>query len=212
MPNTMLNPKIKICGITQADNVAPFAALIDAIGLVFYDKSSRYINTQTANSIIDVLPPFVARVGLFVNAHPDFITQIINSTAIDTLQFHGDETPQECAQYGLPYIKVIRVQTDTNLSQLSNDYHQAAGLLLDAYHPNEFGGTGQVFDWALAKDTQEVLALPKIIAGGLTPDNVKQCITQTQPYALDVSSGVESAPGIKDLTKVLNFIHNTRQP
>ena len=196
--------KIKICGFTQAQNARDASLLgIDAIGLVFYDKSPRYVEIQRALEIVQALPPFINRVGLFVNADSYFIDEVLCEVPLDTLQFHGDETPQECQQYGLPFMKALRVNEQTNIPKLARDYHQANGLLLDAYNSTTYGGTGESFDWSLAKVE---LDLPIILAGGLNPETVGKAIQQVSPYAVDVSSGVESSKGIKDLQKIQQFI------
>lgn len=196
--------KIKICGFTQAQNARDAAMLgIDAIGLVFYQKSPRYVEVERALEIVQALPPFINRVGLFVNADSYFIDEVLCEVPLDTLQFHGDETPGDCAQYAMPFLKALRVNEQTNIEQLAQDYQQASGLLLDAYHPTNYGGTGESFDWALAKVDIE---LPIILAGGLNPETAAQAVNQVNPYALDVSSGVESAKGIKDLKKIQQFI------
>lgn len=196
--------KIKICGFTQAQNARDAALLgIDAIGLVFYDKSPRYVEIQRALEIVQALPPFINRVGLFVNADSYFIDEVLCEVPLDTLQFHGDETPQECQQYGLPFMKALRVNEQTNIPKLAQDYHQANGLLLDAYNSTTYGGTGESFDWSLAKVE---LDLPIILAGGLNPETVGKAIQQVSPYAVDVSSGVESSKGIKDIQKIQQFI------
>ncbi len=196
--------KIKICGFTQAQNARDVAMLgIDAIGLVFYDKSPRNVGVNQALEIVQALPPFINRVGLFVNANPYFIDEILCEVPLDTLQFHGDESPQQCTQYAMPFIKALRVNEQTNITQLADDYQQASGLLLDAYNPNTYGGTGEHFDWDLANVD---IDLPIILAGGLTPKNAQQAVNQVNPYALDVSSGVESAKGIKDIEKIKQFI------
>ncbi|MDC0430457.1 phosphoribosylanthranilate isomerase [Candidatus Thioglobus sp.] len=196
--------KIKICGFTQAQNARDASLLgIDAIGLVFYDKSPRYVEIQRALEIVQALPPFINRVGLFVNADSYFIDEVLCEVPLDTLQFHGDETPQECQQYGLPFMKALRVNEQTNIPKLAQDYHQANGLLLDAYNSTTYGGTGESFDWSLAKVE---LDLPIILAGGLNPETVGKAIQQVSPYAVDVSSGVESSKGIKDLQKIQQFI------
>ncbi len=200
-----LKTKIKICGICQtkiANQLINYP--IDAIGLVFYDKSPRFVDIKLANAIIEVLPPFVNRVGLFVNARPDFITNVLAEVALDTLQFHGDETQKQCERYQLPFIKAVRVDNSTNLDKVAKHYHQASALLLDTRHSNKYGGTGAVFDWSLIPTK---LALPIILAGGLTADNVAKAISQVGPYAVDVSSGVETSLGIKDLTKIEQFIN-----
>lgn len=196
--------KIKICGFTQAQNARDASLLgIDAIGLVFYDKSPRYVEIQRALEIVQALPPFINRVGLFVNADSYFIDEVLCEVPLDTLQFHGDESPQECQQYGLPFMKALRVNEQTNIPKLAQDYHQANGLLLDTYNSTTYGGTGESFDWSLAKVE---LDLPIILAGGLNPETVGKAIQQVSPYAVDVSSGVESSKGIKDIQKIQQFI------
>ena len=196
--------KIKICGFTQAQNARDASLLgIDAIGLVFYQKSPRYVEVERALEIVQALPPFINRVGLFVNADPYFIDEVLCEVPLDTLQFHGDESPLECEQYAMPFIKALRVNEQTNITQLADDYSQASGLLLDAYNPNSYGGTGERFDWSLA---QVDIELPIILAGGLNPETAAQAAHQVNPYALDVSSGVESAKGVKDIEKIQQFI------
>ena len=200
--------KIKVCGFTQAQNAHDAAMLgIDAIGLVFYEKSPRCVDTQQAREIVQALPPFVSRVGLFVNADSDFIDEVLCEVPLDTLQFHGDETPQQCAQYAMPFIKALRMQSTTDLSALSEDYHQASGLLLDAFSQEAYGGTGEQFDWSLAKAD---IDLPIILAGGMNAQTVSAAIAQVNPYAVDVSSGVESAKGVKDIAKIQEFIQQVR--
>jgi len=196
--------KIKICGFTQAQNARDASLLgIDAIGLVFYDKSPRYVEIERALEIVQALPPFINRVGLFVNADSYYIDEVLCEVPLDTLQFHGDETPLECQQYGLPFMKALRVNEQTNIPKLAQDYHQASGLLLDAYNSTTYGGTGESFDWSLAKVG---IDLPIILAGGLNPETVGKAIQQVNPYAVDVSSGVESSKGIKDIQKIQQFI------
>ncbi|MDB3893249.1 phosphoribosylanthranilate isomerase [Candidatus Thioglobus sp.] len=200
--------KIKICGFTQAQNAHDASLLgIDAVGLVFYDKSPRYVEIERALEIVQALPPFINRVGLFVNADSYFIDEVLCEVPLDTLQFHGDETPQECQQYGLPFMKALRVNEQTNIPQLAQDYYQANGLLLDAYNSTTYGGTGESFDWSLAKVE---LDLPIILAGGLNPETVGKAIQQVNPYAVDVSSGVESSKGIKDIQKIQQFIQQAK--
>ena len=202
-----MKTKIKVCGFTTADNARAAAFLgIDAIGLVFYDKSPRHIEVETALEIVNALPPFVNRVGLFVNADSGFIDEVLCEVPLDTLQFHGDESPIECNQYAMPFIKALRVHADTNIVKMAEDYHQASGLLLDAFNQEAYGGTGEHFDWSLAKVD---IDLPIILAGGLTPDTISTAVKQVNPYAVDVSSGVESIKGIKDIEKIKHFIANT---
>jgi phosphoribosylanthranilate isomerase len=146
-------------------------------------------------------------VGLFVNADSSYIDEVLCEVPLDTLQFHGDESVLECAQYAVPFIKAVRVNQDTNLTKIADDYHQASGLLLDAFNKDTYGGTGEVFDWSLAKVD---IDLPIILAGGLSTDTVAEAIKQVNPYAVDVSSGVESEPGMKDIAKIKQFIHKAR--
>jgi len=196
--------KIKICGFTNAENAQQAAlAGIDAIGLNFYAKSPRHIDIDSAREIVAALPPFVNKVGLFVNANPSLIDEVLCEVALDTLQFHGDESPSDCAQYEMPFIKAIRVSPELDLIKTANEYSQAGALLLDTYQSDFYGGSGKSFDWSLAKIE---LDLPIILAGGLTPDNVSAAIDIAQPYAVDVSSGVESAKGLKDIDKIRAFI------
>ena len=196
--------KIKICGFTNAQNANQAAMLgIDAIGLVFYDQSLRNVGVETALQIVNALPPFINRVGLFVNADSSFIDEVLCEVPLDTLQFHGDESAAECRQYAMPFIKALRVNQDTNIIKMAEEYHQASGLLLDAFNKDTYGGTGESFDWSLAKVDIE---LPIILAGGLNPNTVADAVSQVNPYAVDVSSGVESEPGIKDIDKIRKFI------
>jgi len=203
-----LSTKIKICGFThpEAARVAAYAGA-DAIGLVFYEPSPRNVSIEAAREIVNALPPFVNRVGLFVNANPSQIDEVLCEVPLDTLQFHGDESPADCAQYHLPFYKAVRVTETSNLHQIANDYSQANALLLDAYNAKTYGGTGESFDWSLAKVD---IDLPFILAGGLTPDNVVMAIEQVKPYAVDTSSGVESAKGVKDVDKIRDFISKVR--
>lgn len=198
--------KIKICGLTQPDNARQVALLgVDAIGLVFYAKSPRCVDAQTALGIVNALPPFVNRVGLFVNADANFIDEVLCEVPLDTLQFHGNESAVQCGQYGVPFIKAIPMTNTTNLAQIADEYHASSGLLLDTPSA-EFGGSGQTFDWSLISQINK----PIILAGGLNSENVADAIKQTNPYAVDVSSGVESAKGIKDIEKVNEFLLSCR--
>ncbi|SMN13998.1 Phosphoribosylanthranilate isomerase [Bathymodiolus heckerae thiotrophic gill symbiont] len=196
--------KIKVCGFTNADNAREASFLgIDAVGLVFYDKSPRYVEVERALEIVQALPPFINRVGLFVNANADFIDEVLCEVPLDTLQFHGDESAHECAQYAMPFIKALRINVDTNIAKMADEYHQASGLLLDAFNQDAYGGTGEQFDWYLAKVD---IDFPIILAGGLNSNTVSDAIRQVNPYAVDVSSGVESEKGIKDVDKIKQFI------
>jgi phosphoribosylanthranilate isomerase len=199
-----LRVRVKICGITRVEdalNVVEHGA--DAIGLVFYEPSPRNVEILQAIEISNKIPAFVTVVGLFVNAEPDFVREVISQVRLDLLQFHGDETPQECASYGLPFIKAIRVKSDTNLVQCAKDFSAAKALLLDTFTDGVVGGTGHVFDWNLIP---AALDKPVILAGGLNAQNVAQAINQVKPYAVDVSGGVEISKGIKDAAKIAAFM------
>jgi phosphoribosylanthranilate isomerase len=175
----------------------------DAIGLVFYAPSSRNVSIAQAQEIARQIPAFVSVVGLFVNAEASFVNKVISQVKINLLQFHGDETPEACSQFSLPFIKAIRVKPDTNLIQCAIDFSTAKALLLDTYTEGLMGGTGHVFDWDLIP---KQMAKPVILAGGLTADNVAQAIQKVQPYAVDVSGGVEMSKGIKEADKIAAFM------
>jgi phosphoribosylanthranilate isomerase len=199
-----LRVRVKICGITRVeDALSAVEQGADAIGLVFYDQSPRNVSIKQAVEIANYIPAFVSVVGLFVNAEPSFINEVISNAKIDLLQFHGDETPEECASYSLPFIKAIRVKSNTNLVQYAKEYSAAKALLLDAYTEGVAGGTGRVFDWSLIP---KQLAKPIILAGGLKADNVAEAIQQVMPYAVDVSGGVEISKGVKDAAKIAAFM------
>lgn len=196
--------RVKICGITRIeDAINAIEHGADAIGLVFYEPSPRHVSIEQAKLIASQVPAFVTVVGLFVNASREYIEEVLSEVGLDLLQFHGDETPDECAGYGLPFIKAVRVKPDTNLVQYAADFSNAKGLLLDTYTEGTAGGTGQVFDWSLIPTE---LSKPVILAGGLNVENVAQAIQQVRPYAVDISGGVESAKGIKDAAKIAAFM------
>ncbi len=199
-----MRTRVKICGITNVkDALDVVEAGADAIGLVFYAPSPRSVMLAQAKEIVSSVPAFVTVVGLFVNAEKSEIEKIIAEVGIDLIQFHGDESPAFCRQFNRPYIKVVRVKLDTNLIQYADDFFDAKALLLDAYAEGLPGGTGHSFDWGLIPSN---LATPVILAGGLNVENVAQAIKTVQPYAVDVSSGVEVAKGIKDAYKVKRFM------
>ncbi len=204
-----MRTRVKICGITRVeDALAAVSAGADAIGLVFYTASPRCVSVAQAKDIIAAIPPFVSVVGLFVNASSDEIHSILSQVRLDIIQFHGDETPQACAQINLPYYKAIRVKPDTNLLQYAIDFKAAKALLLDAYNEQAYGGTGQVFDWNLIPKN---LPKPIILAGGLDAKNVAVAIQQVQPYAVDVSGGVELTKGIKSAGKIATFMQAVKE-
>jgi phosphoribosylanthranilate isomerase len=196
--------RVKICGITRVeDALEAINQGADAIGLVFYTKSPRNVSATKAAEIVSSIPAFVTVVGLFVDAEPAFIHEVLSVVNLDLLQFHGDEIPSACRQYSLPYMKAIRVKSDTNLVQYATDYADAKALLLDAFAEGVPGGTGLVFDWSLIPQN---LTLPIVLAGGLNAENVGLAIEQVRPYAVDVSGGVEASKGIKDVAKIAAFM------
>ncbi|HOY69950.1 MAG TPA: phosphoribosylanthranilate isomerase [Methylotenera sp.] len=204
-----MRTRVKICGITRVeDALCAVQHGADAIGLVFYAPSPRNVNIAQAIEIVSKIPAFVSVVGLFVNADKRDINSVLSTVSLDMLQFHGDETPEECAQFGLPYLKAIRVKPETNLLQCAQDFNQAKALLLDTYAEGVAGGTGQVFDWNLIP---KHLTKPFILAGGLNAQNVLQAIEQVNPYAVDVSGGVEATKGIKDAAKIAAFMQQVYQ-
>ena len=197
--------RVKICGITSVkDAIFAVNAGADAIGLVFYAPSPRFVTIEQAQQIVAAMPPFVSVVALFVNALPIEIKTVLAQVRIDIVQFHGDETRSDCEQIKLPYYKAIRVKADTNLLQYEAEFSSAKALLLDTYSDAAFGGTGQVFDWGLVPQN---LTKPVILAGGLTAENVALGIKQVRPYAVDVSGGVEQSKGVKDVAKIAAFMH-----
>ncbi|QJQ19825.1 phosphoribosylanthranilate isomerase [Pseudomonas sp. SK] len=205
----MSNVRSKICGITRIeDALAAAEAGADAIGLVFYARSPRAVDVRQARAIIAALPPFVTTVGLFVNATRCELNEILEAVPLDLLQFHGDETPQDCEGYQRPWIKALRVRPGDDLEAACRLYAGARGILLDTYVPGVPGGTGEAFDWSLVPAR---LSKPVILAGGLSADNVGQAIAQVRPYAVDVSGGVEQAKGIKDAAKIEAFVRAVKQ-
>ncbi len=201
--------RVKICGLTEVDTaVHAVKAGADAIGLVFYAPSSRYVSNQIAAEIARAVGPFVTIVGLFVDASQQSIEDVIREVPLSLLQFHGNESPDFCQQFTRPYIKAIRMRADVDIEHEIKRYSSASGLLLDAYIPGIPGGTGETFDW---QHFPKVAPLPLILAGGLHADNVAEAIQKTRPYAVDVSGGVESSPGMKDAKKITAFITNAKK-
>ncbi|HTR43715.1 MAG TPA: phosphoribosylanthranilate isomerase [Pseudomonadales bacterium] len=200
--------RIKICGITNAaDGRAAVEAGADAIGFIFYEKSPRYVALETAAEISRELPPFVMRVGVFVNAPEEFVTRAIADCGLTMLQFHGDETPEFCTQFGLMSMKAFRMHGPETLEQIPQ--YETDAYLLDAYSSTTIGGSGEKFNWDLAIEAQK-FGKPIFLAGGLTPENVAEAIRKVRPFGVDVSSGVERAPGKKDHNKVKAFIAAVR--
>lgn len=200
--------KIKICGITSIeDMLAAVNAGADAIGLVFVEKSPRCVSIDQARAIIKACPPFLTKVGLFVDASQEEVRQHCEALSLDILQFHGDESVSFCESFNQPYLKALTVREGEDLNSKLAQYSSASGLLLDTYHPEMAGGTGKQFDWNLIpNDIQQAL----VLAGGLTPGNVSEAVEKVKPYAVDVSSGVEMAPGKKDHAKIQAFCDAVR--
>lgn len=202
-----MRTRIKICGITTvADGVAAAAAGADAIGLVFYPKSPRYVHAERAAAIAAALPPFVTVVGLFVNAAPEFVRETLAQVPIGLLQFHGDEDETSCRQYERPFIKAARMRPELDLLQYAASFPSAQAILLDAF-VDGYGGGGHAFDWNLIP---RGLSRPIVLSGGLTVDNVTEAVRRVRPAAVDVSSGVEIAKGVKDHAKIAAFIAGVR--
>jgi len=201
--------RIKICGITREQDVHAVAnSGADALGLVFYEQSPRHVSLQQAAKLTCAVPPFVNVVGLFVNPTVDYVREVLAKVSLGVLQFHGEEAPEFCMQFGRPYLKAIRVKAGVDLLQCASRYASAQGLLLDAYVEGTQGGTGESFDWGLIPRD---LPLPVILSGGLHAGNVAAAIKQVRPYAVDVSSGVEAAKGIKDAAQIAAFIKEVKR-
>jgi phosphoribosylanthranilate isomerase len=203
-----MKTQVKICGVTNvADALVAAEAGADMIGLNFYDQSLRHIALATAVEISRALPPFVLRVGVFVNPAADFVRRALDECPLNLLQFHGDENSDFCTQFGVMCVKALRVRDVESLKTLAN--FNADAFLLDAHANGGLGGTGEKFNWNLAVAAQK-FGKPIFLAGGLTPENVAAAVKQVHPFAVDVSSGVESAPGKKAAAKVRAFIAAVR--
>jgi phosphoribosylanthranilate isomerase len=206
MGTATVRTRVKICGITRpADALAAARAGADAIGLVFYPPSPRYLSLERAREIRDVLPPFVQTVALFVNADGAQVSQVVGRVHPAMLQFHGDEAPDFCAQFGLPFVKACRMKQGVSALEYLRPFSSAAAWLFDSHVP-EYGGVGESFDWSLVPATDK----PVILSGGLSRDKVAEAIRRVRPWGVDVSSGVESAKGIKDAAKIAAFIAEVR--
>ncbi|MCK9388392.1 MAG: phosphoribosylanthranilate isomerase [Sulfuritalea sp.] len=206
----MKRTRIKICGITREEDLAAAVATgADALGFVFYAPSPRYVTPQRAAQLVAQVPAFVTKVGLFVNAAPTTVRAVLEQVSLDLLQFHGDEDAAYCCQFGRPWIKAARVKPGSDLLEYASAFAGApgiSGLLLDA-HVEGYGGGGKTFDWSLIPQS---LPLPVILSGGLHPGNIVEAVRAVRPWAVDVSSGVESARGIKDAQKITEFIAGVR--
>ena len=212
MSNTLKRTRIKVCGITRAQDAIEAARLgVDALGLVFYPPSSRAIELERALQIREVLPAFVQAVGLFVNPRHDEVATVLRVFPELVLQFHGDETAEFCNSFGRPYLKALPMGkgqdgTGSDVNAAIAQHPHAAGFLLDSHAPGAVGGTGQAFDWTSIPE----LTRPLILAGGLNPSNVAEAVRLVRPWAVDVSSGLESAPGMKDFSKMAEFVDEVR--
>ena len=200
----MRRTRVKICGITRPEHAkAAAGAGADAIGLMFYEPSPRYVTRARAREVCAALPPLVSIVGVFVNPGPRDIETVVEDLPVDLLQFHGEEPPELCAGAGRPYVKAVRVRTRDDIVEAADRYSDARALLLDARHDTLWGGTGSQFDWSVVPDD---VGRPIVLAGGLTPENVAGAIRLVRPFAVDVSGGVESAPGEKDVQSMERFM------
>ncbi|MEE4204125.1 MAG: phosphoribosylanthranilate isomerase [Halieaceae bacterium] len=200
--------RVKICGITSPeDAAAAVEAGADAIGLVFYAASRRAVSPDEAAKIAAAISPLVMTVGLFVNAPTETVLSTLERVPLNLLQFHGDESPEYCREFHRPYLKALPVTDSEELRRSMDSYPEARGFLLDTAAAGQFGGTGKTFDWALVPSDSP---RPLVLAGGLGPDNVAAAISAVGPAAVDVSSGVESAPGIKDPLKMQKFVAAAR--
>ncbi|OBS08908.1 phosphoribosylanthranilate isomerase [Acidihalobacter prosperus] len=204
-----MRTRIKICGITRlADAQSACEAGVDALGFVFYPRSPRHIAPALARDIVGRVPPFVTCVGLFLDAAVDEVREIAERVGLDVLQFHGNEPPEVCRAGGRPYLKAVGMQGQGDPISYAARYEDAQGFLLDSHGQGEAGGTGRTFDWAQAP---VALPAPIILAGGLKPENVGEAVVRMRPYAVDVSSGVESAPGVKDASRIMRFVSEVRR-
>lgn len=199
-----MRTRVKICGVTRMEDAQAAAARgADAIGLIFYRPSPRYVTLAQAREIVIGAPPFVATVAVFVNPSRDEVERVIGECGVTLLQFHGDEPPEFCSGFSRPYIKAARIRPGLDLLKYLSPYGAAAAWMLDAFHEDLWGGTGGSFDWSLVP---ERMAKPVILSGGLTAGNVAGAIRRTRPYAVDVSSSIEASKGIKDAAKIAAFI------
>lgn len=204
----MSRTAIKICGLTRREDLLnAISAGADAVGLVFYKPSPRYVNLAKARELARWVPPSVCMVGLFVNATEEEVRTVLNAVPLDLLQFHGDEDEAFCKQFGRPYLKAARMAPGFDLLEYANRFPSAQALLLDAFVEG-YGGGGQTFDWSLIPKS---LPLPIVLSGGLNPDNVTEAVRVVRPAGVDVSSGVEQSKGIKDAVKITAFIAGVKE-
>ena len=201
--------RVKVCGLTRPEDALAAARLgADAVGLIFYPKSPRGVDIDTARTVRAAVPPYVTVVGVFVDPEAELVTRAIREVALDLVQFHGDEPPEFCQSFGRPFIKAVRMRAGVDLREVAGRYSSARALMLDSFEPGKHGGTGKTFDWSLIPRD---LGVPFILAGGLTPDNVASAVASTSPFAVDANGGVESSPGIKDHAKIEAFIREVNR-
>lgn len=196
--------RVKMCGMTRAEDIAHACSLgVDAVGLIFYSKSTRYVNIEQAQALAAHVPPFVDLVAVLVNPDVDFVRELIKKVSVQWLQFHGDESPNFCCQFDKPFIKAIHPQSDAQIHSAENAFSGAKALLFDTPSASHRGGSGLSFDWSIIPNQTEK---PFILAGGLNEFNVAEAVKMTHPFAVDVCSGVEAMPGVKDHIKMSRFI------
>ena len=200
--------RVKICGLTRRQDVSvAVKAGVDALGFVFAERSKRMVGSAEAKKLVQNVPAFVSRVGLFMDQEAAIIADVLQNVPLSLLQFHGSEDAAFCRQFGLPYVKALSIADGQALRRAEQNYFDAAGLLLDSHAPGGAGGTGEVFDWSEIPE----IRLPLVLAGGLTPENVGRAVQQVKPWAVDVSSGVEDAPGQKSAVKMQAFINEAKR-
>lgn len=203
-----MDVKIKICGITNLEDARAAAeAGADALGFMFYEKSPRAVSVETVEKISAQLSPFILRVGVFVNPEPDLVMAAIGRCGLNVLQFHGEEPSDFCTQFGVMSMKAFRIRDTESLSEISS--YRTDAYLLDSFVAGKAGGTGEKFNWDLAIEAKK-FGKPFFLAGGLTPENVADAVRKVEPFAVDVSSGVEISPGKKDHPKIRDFIAAVR--
>jgi phosphoribosylanthranilate isomerase len=199
-----MSTRVKICGLTRHEDIdAAIKCGADALGFVFYDPSPRSLSVERAVELVSRVPAFVSVVGLFVNPSDQEVEAVLDRVPLDLLQFHGDEPADFCSSFSRRWVKAIRVRESGQIERAFEEYRDSAGLLVDAWDPERYGGTGKVFNWDLIPESRP---LPLILAGGLSSDNVFDAVKQVKPWAVDVSGGVEQDKGIKDIQKISHFI------
>ena len=207
--------KVKVCGITRLEDALSACSFgADAVGFILYPKSKRFIKPKEVRKITSQLPPFISKVGVFVNEDPRDVLEILSYAHLDFAQLHGDETPEECDYVGAHrVIKVFRLKNGDEVEKIEPYVGKVRAILLDTYDSKVYGGTGRPFNWEIAVKVRETFPeIPVILSGGLRPENVKRAVETVNPYAVDVSSGVEREPGVKDPEKVEQFIRNAKCP